>query len=209
MFGRVASAALLATTILATPAGAATYTLSFSGTVANTVFNQFVAGDQLLLTANLELDPIDNSALPIELIDGDTLDFDVSLDTPFTVPGSPGLQFFGFNLSVEEDESDPFVASNLGSIRFFQGATQVLELGAGCGNCLSAITFQIGAPSFSFDRIIGSTVYSIDRPVFVFGAGISYQVDAVPEPATWALLIAGFGLAGAASRVRRTAVSFA
>jgi len=29
-------------------------------------------------------------------------------------------------------------------------------------------------------------------------------VDPVPEPATWAMLIAGFGLVGAASRRRRT-----
>ncbi len=32
---------------------------------------------------------------------------------------------------------------------------------------------------------------------------------AVPEPATWAMMIAGFGLAGAAMRRRRSAISFA
>ncbi|MBU6166743.1 MAG: PEPxxWA-CTERM sorting domain-containing protein [Alphaproteobacteria bacterium] len=32
---------------------------------------------------------------------------------------------------------------------------------------------------------------------------ISYSVQAVPESASWALLIAGFGLVGAAARARR------
>jgi len=35
------------------------------------------------------------------------------------------------------------------------------------------------------------------------------SVDAVPEPATWAMLLAGFGLSGAVLRRRRTAVAFA
>ncbi|MBN8832151.1 MAG: PEP-CTERM sorting domain-containing protein [Sphingomonadales bacterium] len=33
--------------------------------------------------------------------------------------------------------------------------------------------------------------------------------NAVPEPATWAMMIGGFGLAGAAMRRRKTSVSFA
>lgn len=39
--------------------------------------------------------------------------------------------------------------------------------------------------------------------------GVSLAVSAVPEPATWAMMIAGFGLAGASLRRRKTAVSFA
>ncbi len=34
--------------------------------------------------------------------------------------------------------------------------------------------------------------------------GVSLSISAVPEPATWAMLIAGFGLVGMASRRRRT-----
>jgi hypothetical protein len=37
---------------------------------------------------------------------------------------------------------------------------------------------------------------------------VSYSVGAVPEPATWALMIGGFGLVGAAAR-RRKAIVFA
>jgi hypothetical protein len=35
----------------------------------------------------------------------------------------------------------------------------------------------------------------------------SFSANAVPEPASWAMLIAGFGLVGAAARRRRTAVA--
>jgi len=37
----------------------------------------------------------------------------------------------------------------------------------------------------------------------------SASIAAVPEPATWAMMIAGFGVVGAAARRRRTNVSFA
>ena len=34
-------------------------------------------------------------------------------------------------------------------------------------------------------------------------AQLRYQIEVVPEPATWALLIAGFGMVGVAARRRR------
>lgn len=37
--------------------------------------------------------------------------------------------------------------------------------------------------------------------------GVSLAISAVPEPATWAMMIAGFGFVGAAMRRRKTAVS--
>jgi hypothetical protein len=43
-------------------------------------------------------------------------------------------------------------------------------------------------------------------PTNNFG-GVSLRVTAVPEPATWAMLVAGFGLAGATLRRRRTAIA--
>jgi len=53
----------------------------------------------------------------------------------------------------------------------------------GSGEYISGLTFASSQNSFEIDDISGS---------------------AVPEPATWAMMIAGFGLAGAALRRRRT-----
>ena len=63
------------------------------------------------------------------------------------------------------------------------------------GNQLYSANLQTGAFSF-----LGLT----DRPLF----GLSAQVAAVPEPATWAMMLVGFGLMGGAMR-RRTRVTFA
>jgi len=57
----------------------------------------------------------------------------------------------------------------------------------------------------SLDDDANSFIGNTDGP-----AGVTYtvsQVSAAPEPATWAMLILGFGLAGATLRRRRTAVS--
>lgn len=41
-----------------------------------------------------------------------------------------------------------------------------------------------------------------------YGGNTSFRTSAVPEPASWALFIGGFGLIGTAMRRRKTAVSF-
>jgi hypothetical protein len=40
-------------------------------------------------------------------------------------------------------------------------------------------------------------------PGRAFNGSLTYRVNAIPEPASWAMLIAGFGLTGAAARRRR------
>lgn len=66
---------------------------------------------------------------------------------------------------------------------------------------------------------VGAEIYSLgqaaddingtgpDRSTFIFGfkgvGGVVVDPGAVPEPATWAMMIAGFGLVGAAARRRR------
>lgn len=44
-------------------------------------------------------------------------------------------------------------------------------------------------------------------PPFALLDGVTFTPDAVPEPSNWALLIAGFGLIGAAARRRRLVVA--
>ena len=67
----------------------------------------------------------------------------------------------------------------------------------------------VGQPTFNFFGVVGAT-----GPVVVNwngGLGIidnfSVGTAVVPEPSSWAMLIAGFGLVGAVARRRRSAVA--
>jgi type IV pilus assembly protein PilY1 len=67
----------------------------------------------------------------------------------------------------------------------------------------------VGAEVYSFgqanDDMLGTTP---DRSTFIFAfKGVGGQEVVVPEPGTWAMLIAGFGLVGFAARRRRTSVA--
>ncbi len=71
------------------------------------------------------------------------------------------------------------------------------------GSTPNPIAYAGGRAKFSQDGGISW----IDRP---YDRGFRTYVDAagaVPEPATWAMLIAGFGIVGAAARRRRTAIA--
>jgi hypothetical protein len=59
----------------------------------------------------------------------------------------------------------------------------------GAGETFTGITLASGSNSFEIDRLAVS--------------------GAVPEPATWAMMIAGFGFIGGTMRVRRRTLSFA
>lgn len=51
----------------------------------------------------------------------------------------------------------------------------------------------------------GDEAWAIDKLALTYDA----RARGVPEPAAWAMMIAGFGLAGAAARRRRTAIAYA
>ncbi|MBY9061427.1 PEPxxWA-CTERM sorting domain-containing protein [Sphingomonas yunnanensis] len=55
-----------------------------------------------------------------------------------------------------------------------------------------------GTPVPADDDLCGSVRYTLTYDYTPFGA-------AVPEPSTWAMMVLGFGLAGAAIRRRRAA----
>ena len=61
----------------------------------------------------------------------------------------------------------------------------------------SKLVFNVAPGSYTFD-VTGVTVQA-----FVNGVDVRLDTAAVPEPATWALMIGGFGAAGATLRRRR------
>jgi hypothetical protein len=68
-----------------------------------------------------------------------------------------------------------------------------------------------GLPELTFQN--GSAVQSIDIGIpGAFGSGVRYTViydyvDAIPEPATWAMMLVGFAMVGATARYRRRKVA--
>ena len=71
------------------------------------------------------------------------------------------------------------------------------------GHYLTSLVFNsngIPAKDIVIDRVFA--IRTNDRPDVI----IPDSPSAVPEPSTWAMLIAGFGLVGAANRRRRIAI---
>ncbi len=111
----------------------------------------------------------------------------------FASPGSFTLGFEGaqryFGLLITS--SDPTNA-----LTFYSGETAVFSYAVGSNfSGSSFVNFAFGSQSF-------------DSVVFTAGPGTGFESDnhtiaAVPEPATWALMIGGFGLVGGTLRRRR------
>lgn len=70
------------------------------------------------------------------------------------------------------------------------------------------VGLMLADPTFAFRRYLFTTMVGGDVQ-FMGTAGQGYRIDsitgAVPEPATWAMMITGFGLVGAAGRRQRKA----
>jgi len=69
-------------------------------------------------------------------------------------------------------------------------------------NLVSAQAFTPLTPTFTGIRTVFTTTANV-------GTVFNVTAAAVPEPATWALMLAGFGMVGYALRRRRAAVAFA
>jgi hypothetical protein len=186
------AAALLAATTLASTADAAVLVYEGQGAAGNTSAPRFRFA-------------IDTENTPAPFVTNDTRRF-FPLDVTFTLANgtqrtiSTGVSFF-------------FQTGNNGNPTAQQGLLQIGNLGNAATNGLGFSSFAVyneyffsgrpNAPTFLTGTFNVSTVPNNAPDNYVV------NVSAVPEPATWAMMIAGFGLVGGAMRRRAVSVRFA
>lgn len=157
-----------------------------------------------------------------------------------SVPASAALLLFDFSgpsgtatFQLNSNPTPDFASTLLGSDQF--GFNNVAGTFGGTPGTASTISFgrgslfsgfSITAPNLGFTQFSAPTLFTgpLSAPVFSMGSftlinpffgngrlNISQVQSAVPEPATWAMMLVGFGLTGAAMRHRRrrTSITFA
>lgn len=86
------------------------------------------------------------------------------------------------------------------------GLTPYATFSGGTSNSASLIASNIGAGDFrlTFSGDSGLDMSGMANPASVVTGNFTFYVQAVPEPATWALMLLGFAGVGVAMRRRRT-----
>ena len=210
----IACAALAATTLGGVPAqGAELFNGSFED-----ILNDWAADPSLFQTpgefqhrdengfADKKYTPVDGALLGV--IQAGAGDFEVLVSQTFTTKGGT---FSGAAAFLAEDD---LAYNDFGFVRLVHGL-DVIELfrrdiagGPGIG---------VGAYGYTewtaFSTLLAAGTYTIEAGVVnatdefnpSFLLVDNFVMNPVPEPATWALMISGFGLAGATLRRRRAA----
>ncbi len=207
--------ALISTALaFAGQAQAATFALTLTGNVGNfTNFQQDAFGlhfDRYFLN----LDGLNNDNA-ITVNQGDQINSVVTLDQLLTIPLSQVrtdlLQYlFGSGFSGGGTQVS-------GTFNFYDGATLVNSFNYASSTSSQLASFAVAFPpnngSFSFDSFTNDlTIDTLDQPATLSSTAFNYNLvsNAVPEPASWALMLGGFGLVGSAMRRRaRVAVTYA
>jgi hypothetical protein len=142
-------------------------------------------------------------ATPFTIVPGDTLDITFNLNTPFVVRPGLLLRFDTFArlatgaIPAGKATSTQQVFGNLSStpaVRSGSDINVVFSIGGIPGQAGRA-PLQSG---LFVDRARLVATYDLGPAIEVKGA--SFTITSVPEPATWAFMLAGFGLTGAVVR---------
>jgi len=187
---------LAATALAATPASAALQTVNFSGTI------EYI-----------------NSDIPSDLAVNDAVTMSVTYDDSFEV--EPGIFLIAgpdaaLNFTVG---SHVFTLTDYFDIDYFEPAI-IFDYAGLTGDTEVYFTGHTGSDFLytgvkllgSRCPVVGCFELRLDADplnLYAFGSLTADSTGAVPEPASWAMLIAGFGLTGAAMRRRRRMVDVA
>ncbi|WP_443969661.1 PEPxxWA-CTERM sorting domain-containing protein [Sphingobium sp. CR28] len=121
-----------------------------------------------------------------------------------------GVQIPGVISTLDRGVKDFRILTSLDGVTFTEALVSTLARGTGASE--AAQNFAFGGDA-RYVRIDILNNYSAGTIYDTYASGLSEVrfngTGAVPEPATWAMMIAGFGLAGAALRRRTAIVRFA
>ena len=204
-------AALAAVTVMTAAASAqAAVIVSFTSNEAGAPFGQQMVWD---------FDGVQEEAYSVVFSPGSGLRSVAAGTTPSAAP-PPGAS--GFYAAVRAGGTMTLSTPDIMGLSVFMGSPDSynsirFNYADGTSEALNGIALAGGA--FGGDQSVGRRMtYSFDKAVssVVFASGgDSFEFDniaivsVVPEPGVWSLMIAGFGLAGAALRRRRTPASCA
>jgi len=118
-----------------------------------------------------------------------------------TISFAPGVRAFQFDWGSIDDYNTLTVVSTLGSVTFVPGSSSFPNLANGDQAAPGTNGRFTVFGSSQGERFVSMTLESSSN---------SFEIDnlatgVIPEPATWAMLITGFGLVGAAMRRKRLA----
>lgn len=201
--------------LAAAPAQSASFVVDLTGNVAGFSNFQQDFGGLHFNSYFLSLSGLD-SGNAITVAQGDDIFATVTLDALYTIPASQVrtdllLYFFGSGFSGGPTAVD-------GTFNFYDGTTLVGSYGYSSWTSSQLSSFAVLFPpangAFSFDSFTTSVnITLLDAPATLDQSAFSYSlvsdIRAVPEPASWALMIGGFTLIGTAMRRRRTVATTA
>ena len=128
-----------------------------------------------------------------------------SVQPPYN-PASNFERVYDFTSNGEFDFSGP-VVFNGASFAGYASATVQFQLSLGGSVVWTSGTLApSGTPTFlasGYSGLVDKVEVLSPQPDFFVMDNVTYNGGAVPEPATWALMLGGFGLAGVTLRRRR------
>ncbi|WP_426167566.1 PEPxxWA-CTERM sorting domain-containing protein [Sandarakinorhabdus sp. DWP1-3-1] len=195
---KIAVAALLTMSTIAfsAPAAAAIQTYTISGTGSGSLGGVGFDASPFVLT-------LVGDTANIAPIGPGTVALDPLVSASFVIGGSSGTLSIATRLGTAGSGTIVFFSRSGGSDLFDFFLSGPVDIGAAFGPVTGTGVFALNQFT-DVATTAGALTFTSSSDV-IFSGGLAGA--AVPEPASWAMLIAGFGLVGAAMRRRRTTVA--